>query len=380
MSEYTPPPGGPGNVISNIGVNVADTVTVWESAGTFAAQRNIDGVIISSGLDWDEVMRVAVLEAAEAGSIGGTIKVKPGQYTFNSGVTISGDVAIIGEGGLGPSLQAGSLGATSGVFIMAGTSTSQRVSNFDLQCNSGHMVGIHVGTNLAYARIDNVLFQQSSAASGTRAIVVNGADDMMITNLKEVRNWDTGIYLHGGSNNNIINNVTVVGCHYGIELNGADQNVISNIIGESANLSGVVLLESGALRNVVSNIIGGSTSVPVVVVRTSGIENTVTNVLNRSGGPAIVDLTSGARNYLMPGELRPAVLISGSSPYTYVNASGRQEMISITAGTVSQIDFVRAGTTTTISGATTGQFILNAGDKITVTYSAAPTIQAIPTT
>lgn len=65
----------------------------------------------------------------------------------------------------------------------------------------------------------------------------------------------------------------------------------------------------------------------------------------------------------------------GASPYTYT--ATRRGHVSVYGGTVSQIDFVRAGTTTTLGG-TSGVFPVSVGDGIKVTYTVAPTMKFIP--
>lgn len=69
-----------------------------------------------------------------------------------------------------------------------------------------------------------------------------------------------------------------------------------------------------------------------------------------------------------------AITPSGS-PYTYT--ATRAGHVSVYGGTVSQIDYIRAGTTTTLGG-TSGTFPVAIGDGVKVTYTVAPTMKLIP--
>lgn len=64
-----------------------------------------------------------------------------------------------------------------------------------------------------------------------------------------------------------------------------------------------------------------------------------------------------------------------ASPYTYIAPS--KGFVVINGGSVSQVAFTRVGTYTT--GQTAGMFPVSANDKLTITYSGAPTITFVPT-
>jgi len=65
----------------------------------------------------------------------------------------------------------------------------------------------------------------------------------------------------------------------------------------------------------------------------------------------------------------------GTSPYAYTAPAAGA--VSVTGGTVTVITITRGGTTIT-TGATFGVFPVLAGDVVTVTYSAAPTMDFFP--
>lgn len=64
-----------------------------------------------------------------------------------------------------------------------------------------------------------------------------------------------------------------------------------------------------------------------------------------------------------------------TSPFVY--QAPKKGFLIITGGTVSNIQFTRTGTYST--GQTQGTFPVSLGDKVTVTYSGAPTITFVPT-
>lgn len=78
--------------------------------------------------------------------------------------------------------------------------------------------------------------------------------------------------------------------------------------------------------------------------------------------------------------LAPAAVIPttpAASPYTYTAAV--KGFMLITAGTVSLVEFSRDGTTFYGYGSTSGQFTLNAADRLRMTYTVAPTMTFVPT-
>jgi hypothetical protein len=68
-------------------------------------------------------------------------------------------------------------------------------------------------------------------------------------------------------------------------------------------------------------------------------------------------------------------LTPGASPFAYT-ALTKGFMI-VRGGTVTAIQFTR--TATNLTGQTSGIFVLNQGDVLTVTYSALPTMIWVPT-
>lgn len=78
---------------------------------------------------------------------------------------------------------------------------------------------------------------------------------------------------------------------------------------------------------------------------------------------------------LAPAAVVP--VIPGASPYTYTAAV--KGFMLITGGTVSLVEFSRDGVTFYSYGTTSGQFTLNAADRLRVTYSVTPTMTFVPT-
>lgn len=65
----------------------------------------------------------------------------------------------------------------------------------------------------------------------------------------------------------------------------------------------------------------------------------------------------------------------GASPFSHIaNSAGH---IAVTGGTVSSISLKRGGTTIA-TGLIAGVFVEGIGDTITVTYTAAPTMNFVP--
>jgi hypothetical protein len=94
---------------------------------------------------------------------------------------------------------------------------------------------------------------------------------------------------------------------------------------------------------------------------------------NNTSTRNIFDANIGALKYFSKS---PVVATVTSSPYTYMNGSGLDEEVIVSGGTVSQIVFDRGGPIVTLP--TSGMFRLSPGDKLIISYSAAPTVVATP--
>jgi hypothetical protein len=68
-----------------------------------------------------------------------------------------------------------------------------------------------------------------------------------------------------------------------------------------------------------------------------------------------------------------AAVTVGSSPFVYWNVDGYAERLTVRGGTVSKIELNGADV-----GTTAGVFPVDPGDKLTVTYSAKPTMEKVP--
>jgi len=69
-------------------------------------------------------------------------------------------------------------------------------------------------------------------------------------------------------------------------------------------------------------------------------------------------------------------IVVGVSPYQF-QASVKGSLI-INGGTISQVTFSRDGVNSVVTGQTQGIFPVNAGDYLTITYSAPPTLTFVP--
>jgi len=70
----------------------------------------------------------------------------------------------------------------------------------------------------------------------------------------------------------------------------------------------------------------------------------------------------------------PTAMTLGASPHTYTNASGYDQDILITGGTVSAIELGRGG----VFYAATSPVRLSPGDSVRISYTVAPTTTIIP--
>jgi hypothetical protein len=76
--------------------------------------------------------------------------------------------------------------------------------------------------------------------------------------------------------------------------------------------------------------------------------------------------------------LPPVGVTVGTSPWVYQATQGYRETLIVSGGTVSLIEFSRDGATWFGLGETAGMFVLDPGDRLRVTYTAAPTVTRIP--
>jgi hypothetical protein len=77
----------------------------------------------------------------------------------------------------------------------------------------------------------------------------------------------------------------------------------------------------------------------------------------------------------------PFTITVGASPFSFVNHTSGKLEVMISGGTVSLIQHTRQGANgpiTSATGMTSGTVLASSGDTITVTYSVAPTMAAIP--
>jgi hypothetical protein len=76
--------------------------------------------------------------------------------------------------------------------------------------------------------------------------------------------------------------------------------------------------------------------------------------------------------------LPPVGVTVGTSPWVYQATQGYRETLIVSGGTVSLIEFSRDGATWFGLGETAGMFVLDPGDRLRITHTAAPTVTRIP--
>lgn len=102
-------------------------------------------------------------------------------------------------------------------------------------------------------------------------------------------------------------------------------------------------------------------------------------VWNRNGSGTFVDGSGTARGLSTcfdhinnkPGPFSQTILSPSASPWTYTNTKGREVMLTISSGTISQVQMIRSGVGTLLAQ-TSGEFRLAPGDGLQITYSSAP--------
>lgn len=72
------------------------------------------------------------------------------------------------------------------------------------------------------------------------------------------------------------------------------------------------------------------------------------------------------------------VLTVGASPFTWQNATGYRVALTVYAGTVTAVKYSRDNSSFYNTGTTQGQFVVDPGDYLQVTYTAAPSIEQWP--
>lgn len=98
--------------------------------------------------------------------------------------------------------------------------------------------------------------------------------------------------------------------------------------------------------------------------------------------------TQNPNSYVVvPSANAVSSIVVGASPFTYTNTTNGSQNVVISGGTVTAISFARlgvsvalctGGTTCTAATLVAPEFELAPGDSVTTTYSAAPTMTAIP--
>lgn len=87
-------------------------------------------------------------------------------------------------------------------------------------------------------------------------------------------------------------------------------------------------------------------------------------------------LTGAQRTLLVSGPTTaPAAITLGASPHTYQNTSGSVQLILVSGGTGVSLEYTRDNAT--FFAFASGSFPLGRGDRVRITYTAAPAVTAI---
>ena len=166
-----------------------------------------------------------------------------------------------------------------------------------------------------------------------------------------------GITMYFGSTNDAWN------CYVNLVSGTANIFSIDTGIGGVSNDNFIGFRQNGATKMQA----GCDTSYNFVVINSSG---TTIFTVTPSGIAKLagVATTAGA-----------ATTVSvGASPYTYTNSSVSNQQIFVQGGTVSAISFnPNGGTGIALSGLTDNVITLRPNDTLTITYTAAPTVNTI---
>jgi hypothetical protein len=105
--------------------------------------------------------------------------------------------------------------------------------------------------------------------------------------------------------------------------------------------------------------------------------------LTNSSGEVVIDSTQVGKvrslaNGLRAGQPAVASVTPGASPYTYQTTTGYPQQITVSGGTVSLIEVQALGGSFFTTGLTSGTFLVRQGHRLRITYSAAPTMIAVP--
>jgi hypothetical protein len=73
-----------------------------------------------------------------------------------------------------------------------------------------------------------------------------------------------------------------------------------------------------------------------------------------------------------------ATISVGASPFTWTNPESVPVMVYVSVGTVTDISVIPDGVTVLATGLLGGQYHLNPGQAIKVTYAVAPTMKYLP--
>jgi hypothetical protein len=94
-----------------------------------------------------------------------------------------------------------------------------------------------------------------------------------------------------------------------------------------------------------------------------------------AGANSIAIVERGMTYGAPPAATTPTV---GASPYAYRNTSGVRQTVTVSGGTVTQIELGDTAAAYTATGLTNGAFTVDHGRYLRITYSVAPTVKTVP--
>jgi parallel beta-helix repeat protein len=193
--------------------------------------------------------------------------------------------------------------------------------------------------------------------------------------------YGSGIYVEGYYNTIVGNRISNVG-YFGIFMSNAKYNIVvaNNIEGASRasyNSFDGIRIQDDSRNNIIAlNIIRDVYSDSDTSMVAYGIRDISTTKNNYIFSNRLIGTFNSGMIYVTNPRTVSTISV-GASPFTYTNNTDAPILIIISGGNVSSISYNRGGSST-ILPITSGSIWLGIGDSITVTYTSAPTMIAIP--
>lgn len=313
-----------------------------------------------------------------------------------------------------------SVGMSGGLLIINSTSFNNNNGNFVFQGSAGNGLtdimacnlvsstclngnGILIDTYGEKNTFANIYTEQSGMDQNTGAYSGQYSNLLLTANntnttISNVMSWGSsgnGIQVNSGNPGFIMSgcqasraNLGSVGGQLPIFIESSENIVLSGCVGEGGTTCsyGIGFNATTVTNSVMIGCIGSGTIAPFYLVPIGSLaisgcpgvtsynpdaaiiegQLSVNGGILSSGSPVSAANTAGAAI---------STLTVGASPYAYT-ASVRGEVI-ISGGTVTAVTLTRSGTTVTMP-MLSGAYSMMAGDVLTVTYTAAPTMTFVP--